>query len=493
MNNSDKTIQPRQKRGRGPWFAVAAAVVVLLAGAGYKNPQNEEEKQPAVETTEFGPTQNDLEALRKQAELEKKRADEAWEQYNAAANELNKTRSELNALREQAELEKKRADEAFAKSQAAEGKLEATKHELEILREQARLDRARADEVFEKYQAATIELVETKSELNKTQTQLNGMVRVLTDVNSEVAKAWTENNRYRETLAATEEKLNAAERLIEEKDKQIAEKNQDLFNSRKEADELKRQLANDVLSSYNTSTLELSFHLVNDRLFNNISIDKSFFLPAVSFGGKNWIVSAFRDTTGLTLYSDYTKVTELQYKVRRPQTKDAWAPVSGPALCLAEDSRVCLFPIPKESPSPMPILTYEKLRERGLDNLTLFKSGTFSKASADITGRCSLSLQVDDNHLYIRNSNRSSSELKAEVGDFVLSKEGCFVGVVVKVASTELGQASTAQCFIFTGEPELTKAFQLDLTRGSSQSSFSDFMEQHKTLRKLSEQLDKGR
>ena len=176
--------------------------------------------------------------------------------------------------------------------------------------------------------------------------------------------------------------------------------------------------------------------------------------------------------------------------MRRPQTKDVWAPITGPALCLAEDSRVCLFPVSEKDSNPMHYLTFEELRERGIDNLTLFKSGTFSKASADITGRCSLSLQVDDNHLYIRNSNRSSSELKAEVGDFVLSKEGAFVGVVVKVGSTDLGQTSTALCYVFPGEPELTKAFPLNLTRDSSQF-YNDFVTDHEALRKLTEQLDR--
>ena len=232
---------------------------------------------------------------------------------------------------------------------------------------------------------------------------------------------------------------------------------------------------------------------MNDRLLNNITIDKSFFLPAVSLGGKSWLVSAFRDTTGLTLYSGYTKVTELEYKVRRPQSKDKWSVVTGPALCLAEDSRVCLFPVEAGKAEPIQAITFAALRERGVDNLTLFKSGTFSKDSADLTGRCSVSLEQGDNHLYIRNPNRSSSELKAEVGDIVISKEGLFVGVVVKVSSTDLGQISTALCYVFPGEPDLTKALQLRLTKERTQTLFYDFVERHEELRKRAEQLDKGK
>ena len=386
------------------------------------------------------------------------------------------------------------------------GQLELTKSELDALREQARLDRARADEALAKFHAAEVELAETKSKLTSTQTQLNGMVRVLADVNSDLVRTKSELDKSEQSLAVSKETIAQNERLMSEKDKTIAQtetiltqkdkviedKDRDLTETKKEADELKKMLNNDVLTSYNASAIELSFHLVNDRLFNNIVIDKSFFLPAVTLGGKNWLVSAFRDTTGLTLHSGYTKVTELQYKVRRPQSKDKWSAVNGPALCLGEDARVCLFPVETAGKAePIQVITFGALRERGLDNLTLFKSATFSKDSADITGRCSVSMEQGDNYLYIRNPNRSSSELKAEVGDIVLSKEGFFVGVVVKVSSADLGQTSTAQCFVFTGEPDLTKAYQLRLTKERSQTLYYDFVEKHESLRKVIEQLDK--
>ena len=373
------------------------------------------------------------------------------------------------------------------------GQLELTKLELEALREQARLDRERADDAMAKFHAAEVELVQTKSKPTTAETQLNGMVQVLTDVNSELTKTKTDLDESQQNLAVTKETLAQNEKIIGEKDKLIAEKQKDLADTRQEAAELKKMLSNDSLTSYNASALELSFHLVNDRLLNNITIDKSFFLPAVSLGGKSWLVSAFRDTTGLTLYSGYTKVTELAYKVRRPQSKDKWTPVTGPALCLAEDSRVCLFPVEAGKAEPIQAITFGALRERGLDNLTLFKSGTFSKDSADITGRCSVSLEQGDKHLYIRNPNRSSSELKADVGDIVISKEGFFVGVVVKVSSSDLGQTSTAQVYVFPGEPELAKALQLRLTKEPSQTLFYDFVERHEDLRKRAEQLDKGK
>ena len=401
-------------------------------------------------------------------------------------------RSLAQITQEKADVATKLQDREKTLSRTS-GQLELTKLELEALREQSRIDRERADDALAKFHAAEVELVQTKSKLTTAETQLNGMVQVLTDVNTELTKTKTDLDESQQSLAVTKETLAQNEKIIGEKDKLIAEKQKDLADTRQEAAELKKMLSNDSLTSYNASALELSFHLVNDRLLNNITIDKSFFLPAVSLGGKSWLVSAFRDTTGLTLYSGYTKVTELAYKVRRPQSKDKWTPVTGPALCLEEDSRVCLFPVEAGKAEPIQAITFAALRERGLDNLTLFKSGTFSKDSADITGRCSVSLEQGDNHLYIRNPNRSSSELKADVGDIVISKEGLFVGVVVKVSSTDLGQTSTAQVYVFPGEPDLAKALQLRLTKEPSQTLFYDFVERHEELRKRAEQLDKGK
>ncbi|MBP5586491.1 MAG: hypothetical protein J6Y92_09080 [Lentisphaeria bacterium] len=408
--------------------------------------------------------------------------------------------------------EKTAADEKLRQSEKdlsrTSGQLELTKAELEAIREQAKLDRARAEEAIAKYHASEVELAETKTKLTSTQTQLNGMVRVLADVNSDLVKTKSDLTESEKSLAVSQETIAQTEKLMGEKDRTIAQtemilgqkdkviedKDRDLTETKKEADELKKKLNNDVLTSYNASALELSFHLVNDRLFNNIVIDKSFFLPAVSLGGKTWIVSAFRDTTGLTLHSGYTKVTELQYKVRRPQSKDKWTEIAGPALCLGEDARVCLFPVDAgKAGEPLRTITFDALRERGLDNLTLFKSATFSKDSADVTGRCSVSMEQGDNYLYIRNPNRSSSEIRAEVGDIVLSKEGLFVGVVVKVSSYDLGQTSTAQCFVFTGEPELAKAYRIRLTKEPSQTLFYDFVDKHESLRKVTEQIDKQR
>jgi hypothetical protein len=63
----------------------------------------------------------------------------------------------------------------------------------------------------------------------------------------------------------------------------------------------------------------------------------------------------------------------------------------------------------------------------------------------------------------------------------------------VKVSLSDLGQTSTAQCYVFPGDPDLAKALQLRLTKEPSQTLFYDFVERHEELRKRAEQLDKGK
>ena len=441
------------------------------------------------------------ETIRRQEQL-LAQANEEIDERDRTIGERDRAIRESESLLEKSELNLAQANrekaEANERSRQSERTLARTSDQLEMvllqldaLRDQSRIDRERLAAAEEKLHARELELVKTRSDLTDTQKQLSDMRTVLTDVSLTLTSTQKDLTETQEKAAVAQAEIRKNEEILKEKDERLADNRRDLDEAKTEAADLKKMLSNDVLTSYNDSALELSFHIINDRLFNNITIDKSFFLPSITIDGKNWIVSAFRDTTGLNLHSGYTKVIELQYKVRRPQSKDKWELVTGPALCLNEDIRVCLFPVGEGKAKPMRALTFPALRERGVDNLTLFKSGTFSKASAELTGRCSLSLEQDDHYLYIRNPNRSSTELKAEVGDIVLSKEGFFVGVVVKVSSSDLGRTSTALCFVFPNVPDLSKAARLRLTKERSQSHFFDFVSGHEALRKRAEQLDR--
>ena len=89
-----------------------------------------------------------------------------------------------------------------------------------------------------------------------------------------------------------------------------------------------------------------------------------------------------------------------------------------------------------------------ELRARGVNDLYLFKAGTFGRESVELGGRCSLDVSGDVPYIFIRNSG-SRSELKAEPGDLVLTREGDFAGIVVDNTGRVFGRGEEARAFVF--------------------------------------------
>ena len=122
-------------------------------------------------------------------------------------------------------------------------------------------------------------------------------------------------------------------------------------------------------------------------------------------------------------------------------------------------------------------MTIGKLRQRGLHNLYLFKTSSFGKESAALGGRCSIDLSAREPYLYIRNTGRGTggSELRAEPGDFVLSREGDFIGVVVSIENFDFGRRQEAKCFVFPDEFNWEKAGSIPIVRRPGEEYFNAF------------------
>ena len=442
-------------------------------------------------------------ALLEAANKAKDEADERLRQAKAEADEqLKQAKAEADERLKQARSD---ADERLAEVKQAKAEAdERLKQAKAEAAEQLKQARAETDEERMKRHNAEIELTKKESDLtraqadlSKTQAELDKNVAVLNATQDEFiilgAKNAETEKRLQETetdLKVAQETIDQSRKLIEEKETQLQENKDNLEAARKEIRELENEIRNTAQSRYTASTFELSFRLVNKRMsmLGDINVEKNFFLPVVKLGEKVWLISSFRDATGLNLHSGYTKVSELQYQVRGPKTEN-WKEIAGPAVCLGEDSRVCLFPMDPEGVDPIKPLTFNQLRERGLDNLTLFKSGIYLEKSADLTGRCSLSTSKG-NYMFIQNANRSSAELLAEVGDFVISKEGKFVGIVVQTFTENMWQTSTAVCFVFPDVVDMANATCLPLTKAPQDEFFTDFVKIQNELRDTTDKLN---
>ena len=451
-----------------------------------------------------------------QAKIEIGQRDNAISNFETALEQADKAKVEIEAKLIQTKNE---ADERLKQAKAeAEDKLAQTKNEaderlrktendLSAVRQDLDAERSKRHDTEIQLTQTESALTQKQAALERTQNELSQKQAVLESTQGELVRIGAEkaetDSRLQETvnrLGVAEETIVQNKNMIDEKDKQILDREIDLEAAKNEIAELKKQVRkleiesrNSAQTKYRESALELWLHLVNERMLSTYTLDETFFLPAVKLGEKNYIVSAFRPVTGLTNNSGFTKVPELSYKVRLPQTADSWIHLTSNAVCLNEDPRVCLFDADAIAGGATPLepLTFNQLREQGLDGLTLFKSRTFSKESADITTRCSLSMDDGSNYMYIRNSNRSSSELRAEVGDIVLSKQGRFVGVVVQVFSADTWQTSTAICFVFPARIDMGKAFALPITKTPAEMYFFDFVTRQNKLREKTEKLDK--
>jgi hypothetical protein len=86
-----------------------------------------------------------------------------------------------------------------------------------------------------------------------------------------------------------------------------------------------------------------------------------------------------------------------------------------------------------------------------------------------------MSFESDDDYLYIRNGARVSSELKADVGDLVLTKQGELAAVVVALEDYDFGRQQEARCFVFNSLPDVTKLPKIMLTKPTGASDYRDF------------------
>ena len=106
----------------------------------------------------------------------------------------------------------------------------------------------------------------------------------------------------------------------------------------------------------------------------------------------------------------------------------------------------------------------------------MFKSGSFGKESVSLNGRCSLDLAAGKPQLYIRNTGRGpAGELKAEPGDFIITKQGDFVGIVTGIENFDMGRRQEAKCFVFPEDFKWDGAKTIRLDKAPDAEYFENF------------------
>lgn len=453
--------------------------------------------------------QSELAALRKNYAFASGNLAKLSEDYAAARQKISDTGERLNETREslketQRDLEEQRrrlestgADLAktretlAARETALAGMRESLKETLNRMGEVSRnAQKTESDLAYTRGRLSATErdLAESRSQLERTrrlaaarEVERNEARTRLDQMSKALKSAVTELSRTKASLDVTKQEAeNTGRELIATRGE--AETTAVKLKSAEERlAEAEQKLRSDVLDRYHEAAMRLDLALTEERLLLNQHGGGVYYLPLVKLGGKNVLVASFHTLAGdLDTPLKFDRILELTYRTRPGDAPEEGTPgvnAAGPLLTVPEEPRIAALEVAPEGRVPLETMTIGKLRQRGLQNLYLFKTSSFGKESAALGGRCSIDLAASEPYLYIRNTGRGTggNELRAEPGDLVLSREGDFIGVVVAIENFDFGRRQEAKCFVFPDEFSWEKAGSIPIVRRPGEEYFSAF------------------
>lgn len=392
----------------------------------------------------------------RQAELEESRkaALERGQKLETTSADLSKSRAELavnesNLRQAQDELLKlnRISSEVQTKVRETETALSFTRGRLSATEKELAEIQSRYERTQKTITVRDLELAEASRKLQNMETVLKNAVSDLSQTRTQLVEA----QKSAEKLAETEKRAEVAAAELVSLRLQLAA-----------ADE---KLRSDVLKRYSDSVLKVDFKLRETKMLIPNTLEQQYFLPLVNLNGKTCLIGDFLLLTGnVRERNHFDNVTELTYAIAPPEGNGRPQPLAGPIYAPKKEARVGLIEAADASRKPLEVLTLSALKQRGLQDLYLFKHSAFGRESSSLEGRCSMNFASGDEYLYIRNSSRGTgSELRAEPGDFVLTKQGDFVAVVVGIETFDLGRRQEARCVVFPDQFNWSDVYTLPL------------------------------
>ena len=281
-------------------------------------------------------------------------------------------------------------------------------------------------------------------------------VKDLTETKVTLAKTQSEARQQRDKAVRTEAKLEAA---------------------RQQLSDARKLLKTDVLELYAKASVTLEIDIKAKNVFTEDKGGGVYFLPVIDFNGTPRIAGHFS-----TFCGDgekpviYNRITRLNYRAN--PTMDPEKPavlLDGPLSYVAKEPRIASLPAGKvQGIKPLRYLDRGKLRKRGFQQLVLFKNSGGKRDVVELDNRCFLDLMEGDKYLFIRNDSRS---VRAGNGDVILTREGDFVGVVVR------SDSGRSRVFVFPEEDIWKDAPGLDISgHGDSYSRFANGVKRVKDM-----------
>lgn len=372
---------------------------------------------------EYAARGGQLELLKKQqAEKDRQLAEtgtalaKSRETIAARTAELQKSRGEARRLEELGNTQAAKRRDAESALAYTRGKLNATEQELAETQ-------SRSDRTSRQLAARDLELKEARRQLEQLQKMMKRAVRDLSETRADLARVREKSERSTKALAKTSGELAATRAMLAS---------------------ARDKLRSDVQKMYSQAVVRINMNMEETRLLIPTKRQGTYYLPVVQVGDRTCVLGDLTHLTdSLQTRPDYSSVTSLSYSVQPADKTGEAKPLPGPLYSLNREPAVVLLEVRMPDRKPLPVLTMAALKQRGVQDLYLFKSSSLGKESATLGGRCSM----DRRYFYIRNTSRGTgSELRAEPGDFVLTKQGEFVALVVSVYNYDLGRRQEARC-----------------------------------------------
>ncbi len=362
------------------------------------------------------------------------------------------------------------------------------------------------------------ELARAKSAVAAKEADLSGVRDALREMNARIGRVNLERQSLQNTLAFTSGKLNTTERdLADYKDRitrlrrtlaekmlqlreadrrrvemgtlvkrtvmELSQAKNELKKSKTAAEIASAKLAtteklfkealrgapDNALKRYAESTVRFDVVVDEERMMLDRTGGGTYYLPLVGYGGKTFVVGAFSTLVGESGFPLlFHRVKRLDYRASVPGAGRP-IPVRSPLLVLGGGDGVGAFELTVPGRKPLEPLGIEQLKKRGTQGLYLFRQSAYGGESCALGDRCSLDL-AGAPELVIRNA---PGAVKAVPGDWVMSREGDFIGVVVAGESSDFGRRRLARVFIPAGGFE--KATAIPVVRAAGQKYFARF------------------
>lgn len=426
----------------------------------------------AALNTDYAVSRQQLADTRKNLEERERKLERTGEELSKTKEELAVRQNELSNVRTSLDAELARLTEARTQAQALETNLSFTRGKLSAAERELAEARSLAEQNRKLAAQREMEAIDVRRQLEDAR-------RAMQQAVGDYSRVKTELEKSRTVIATTAEGKALAERNLALKQGEADTAHAKLEAARKALENAEEKLRSDVLERYEAAVVRLSMDLNEKRLLLDQKGGGVFYLPLVRIAGKT-VMPAYHKLLFGDVVSplNFDRIDRLDFRVNisTAPLNEPGTSLHGPLLVFPGESRLAAIEFTMRGREPLEALNIETLKQRGLGDLFLFKPGSFGKESAPISDRCSLDLGKGVPQLYIRNTGRGSGpELRAEPGDFVITKQGDFVGAVTEIENFDLGRRQEAKCYVLPADFKWDGAGTIRLEKAANAEYFEDF------------------